>query len=426
MLRHTLLVTLALAAIAADAPPSGDLLDQARRMNQVAVLQVEADTKLALREAERLAAAEPAKAVENLRQLLATLEADQKLAPERRDTLVRVVKDRIRVAQAATDKAAVAAEDAKARAVAEVARKAEDEKHAADSAQIKAGLNAIAQLRKDGKLAEANQKARELLQNHPQSVAVQVLNGVNTMTDQLAAFVEIRKEKEAGVVMAIRDIDRSAILPKGDIEFPKDWKEKTERRLKGQRLSEEEIKVLQALNTPIQPEFRSSRLEDVVNYLSTVTGRAILLDKSALDEAGFSYDTPVTFRRPPTGLTMRNVLRSVLGQGGLTYVVRDNVIQITSPPRARDMMVTKSYFVGDLVAVSGMFGGAPQWGMALDQAQLGQNVAGVVEMIQSTIDPQSWRGRGGEGLVGFNVPTMSLIIRQSAEVHAMIRGGLYK
>jgi hypothetical protein len=424
MFRRPLLVTLAIAAIAAD-PPSGDLLDQARRMNQVAVLQVEADTKLALRDAERLAAAEPAKAVEKLQQLLATLEADQNLTPERRDTLVRVVKDRIRVAQAATDKAAVAAEEAKARGVAEVARKADDDKLAAEAAQIKAGLTAIAQLRKDGKTAEANQKVRELYEKHPQDIAVQILNGVNTMTNELAAAVEVRKEKEAGVLHAMRDIDRSAIIPKGDIEFPKDWKEKTERRLKGQRLSEEEIKVLQALNSTMKPEFRGSRLQDVIDYLSTVTGRAILIDKSALDEAGFSYDTQVSFV-PRHEISMRNVLRSVLGQVGLTYVVRDNVIQVTSPPRARDMMVTKSYFVGDLVAVTGLYGGAPQWGTALDQAQLGQNVAGVVEMIQSSIDPQSWRGRGGEGLIGFNVPTMSLIIRQSAEVHAMIRGGLYK
>ena len=33
---------------------------------------------------------------------------------------------------------------------------------------------------------------------------------------------------------------------------------------------------------------------------------------------------------------------------------------------------------------------------------------------------------GGAGTIGFNIPTMSLIVRQSAEVHAMIRGGLYK
>jgi hypothetical protein len=424
MFRRTLLVTLAAAAIAADAP-SGDLLDQARRMNQVAVLQVEADTKLALREAERLAAAEPAKAVEKLQQLLATLEADQKLTPERRDTLVRVIKDRVRVAQAATDKAAITAEETKARAVTEVARKVDDDKRAAESADVKAGLTAIAQLRKEGKTAEANQKARELFEKHPQNVAVLILNGINTMTNDLASAVETRKEKEAGVLHAMRDIDRAAIIPKGDIEFPKDWKEKTERRLKGQRLSEEEFRILQALNSTMQPEFRNSRLQDVIDYLSTRTGRAILIDKSALDEAGFSYDTQVSFV-PRHEISMRNVLRSVLGQVGLTYVVRDNIIQVTSPPRARDMMVTKSYFVGDLVAVTGLYGGAAQWGTALDQAQLAQNVAGVVEMIQSAIDPQSWRGRGGDGIIGFNVPTMSLIIRQSAEVHAMIRGGLYK
>src|SRR5439155_20459651 len=147
-----------------------------------------------------------------LQQLLAILEGDQKLAPERRDTLLRVVKDRIRVAQTATDSAAVAAEEAKARAIAEVARKADDDKRAAEAGQVKAGLTAIAQLRKEGKTAEANQKARELLLSHPQNVAVQVLNGVNTMTDQLAAAVEVRKEKVAGVVLAMRDIDRSSIL----------------------------------------------------------------------------------------------------------------------------------------------------------------------------------------------------------------------
>src|SRR5262245_26173540 len=298
MFRRTLFVTLAVAAVAADAPPSGDLLDQARRMNQVAVLQVEADTKLALRDAERLAAAEPAKAVEKLQQLLVTLEADQKLSPERRDTLVRVVKDRIRVAQAATEKAAVEAEAAKARAVAEVARKADDDRLAAESAQAKAGIKAIAQVRKDGKVAEANQKVHELFEKHPQDVAVQILNGVNTMTNELAAAVEVRKEKEAGVLHAMRDIDRAAVLPKGDIEFPKDWKEKTDRRLKGQRLSDEEIKILQALNSTMKPEFRGSRLQDVIDYLSTVTSRAILIDKSALDEAGFSYDTQVSFVPP--------------------------------------------------------------------------------------------------------------------------------
>jgi hypothetical protein len=116
----------------------------------------------------------------------------------------------------------------------------------------------------------------------------------------------------------------------------------------------------------------------------------------------------------------------MLNQLGLTYVIRDGVIQVTSQQRARDMMVTKSYYIGDLVSVAGLFAGAPQYGIALDQAQLAQNVGGIVEMVTSSIDPMSWQGKGGTGAIGFNIPTMSLIVRQSAEVHLMIRGGLYK
>src|SRR5207237_9087407 len=97
------------------------------------------------------------------------------------------LKDGRRVAARATDNAAIAEADARARAAPEAARKAEAERRAAETAKVKEGLAAIAQLRRDGKTAEANTKARELLANHPQSVAVQVLNGVSIVADQLAA-----------------------------------------------------------------------------------------------------------------------------------------------------------------------------------------------------------------------------------------------
>ena len=45
-------------------------------------------------------------------------------------------------------------------------------------------------------------------------------------------------------------------------------------------------------------------------------------------------------------------------------------------------------------------------------------------MITQSVDPSSWMGQGGIGVIGYNIPTQSLIIRQSAEVHNMIRGSL--
>jgi hypothetical protein len=411
---------LAAPGLFAQQPPSGDLLEQTRRLNQVAALQVEAETRLALTEADRLAATDRAQAAEKLKLLVVALEADTKLGPERRETLLRVVKDRLRVAELPVDVSGQAA-----KAAIDTTRAADDEKHKAEAAKVKTALESVAALRKDGQVAEAARQAQELLKNHPNNVAVQVLNGVNSTADSLTSDAAVRKEHADSRLAAVRDIEKSAIIPKGDIEFPKDWKEKSARRLKGQALSEEEVKILQALNSPIKAEFRNSKLQDVVDYLSTLTGRAILIDKAALDDSQLNYDTPITFV-PRAAVTTRNVLRSALGQVGLTYVVRDNVIQVTSQARARDMMVTKSYYVGDIVAASGLFGGAPQWGLALDQAQLAQNVGGIVEMIKNSVDPMSWQGQGGQGSIGFNIPTMSLIIRQSAEVHAVLRGGLLR
>ena len=63
--------------------------------------------------------------------------------------------------------------------------------------------------------------------------------------------------------------------------------------------------------------------------------------------------------------------------------------------------------------------------MAVDQAQLAQNVQAIIEMVTQSTDPSSWQGRGGLGNIGYNIPTQSLIIRQSAEVHSLIRGSLY-
>jgi hypothetical protein len=415
---------LAAPAALAQAPPpdpAGDLLDQTRRLQQVAAQKVEADTRLALAEAARLVTTDRPQAVEKYKQLLALLKNDQSLTEERRATLIRVVQDRIRV----TESSAPAADEATAKtAQDEAARQPATGQKAEDQAKVKQDITAVAALRKEGKIAEAQRQAQELLKNHPDNVAVQVLNGISVAADSANDLQAVRKQMEQGRVATMRDMERSlTMIPlNGDVEFPKDWKEKTERRRKA-GLSEEEVRVLRALAKPIPVELKGSKLQDAIDYISTMSDRTIIIEKSALDENQISYDTPVSFHvRAP--VATRTVLRSVLGQVGLTYVVRDNIILVTTQPRARDLMVTKSYYVGDLVAATGSFGGAPQWGIPLDQAQLAQNVAGVVEMLTSSIDPLSWQSKGGLGTVGFNIPTMSLIVRQSAEVHAMIRSGL--
>jgi hypothetical protein len=422
------LLTLAAGLFGAAAAPAQqpDLLDRTQRLQEVAARQIEAEARLALKEASRLERSDPAQAAARLKELLPKLESDQVLSAERRATLTRIVKDQLRVAEAGADSAAEQVAQRAEFEARQQAEKAAQERKAQEAAKVKVALESITALRKEGKTADAKKLAEELLHDYPANVAVQVLNNVNLSAGQIAEEQALRKDKEQRTVAALRDIDRSAVPPSGDIEFPKDWKEKTAKRKAANALTAAEIKLLRTLDTPIDVKFKASKLQDVVDYLSTLTGQTILLDKNALEEAQVTYETPINFA-PRGPMATRTVLRATLSSVGLTYVVQGDMIQVTTPSRAKDTMVTKTYYLGDLVLGLGLVGGgAAQYGVGLDQAQLAQNVGGVVEMIKSTIDPQSWDGKGGAGMIGFNIPTMSLIVRQSAEVHAMIRGGLYK
>jgi hypothetical protein len=221
----------------------------------------------------------------------------------------------------------------------------------------------------------------------------------------------------------MRDMDRSAMAPVRDYELPSNWKELSERRLKAYGLSTEDKAVLDSLAAPIKVEFKGTRLQDVIDYMSNQMKRTIILDKNALDEGQLTYDTPVTcsFKTP---VATRTALRVMLNGLNLTYVVRDGIIQVTNVARAKDVMVTRSYYIGDLVTGLGMFSSAPQLGQPQDQAQLAANVQVIIDMITQAVDPGSWMGKGGLGVIGYNIQTQSLIIRQSAEVHSLIRGSL--
>jgi hypothetical protein len=158
-------------------------------------------------------------------------------------------------------------------------------------------------------------------------------------------------------------------------------------------------------------------LEEVLQELSNQLGENILIDKRSLADLGIDLQRPVTLRA--NNLSLRTVLRQVLGTYGLTFLVKDESIQVMTVEKARSLLVTRVYYLGDLVQGIGPFGGAPQWGTFLDMQQTLQNVELLVRTIQTSIDPLFWRENGGPGTITFHYPSMSIIVRASAEVHAL-------
>ena len=118
--------------------------------------------------------------------------------------------------------------------------------------------------------------------------------------------------------------------------------------------SEVRDKIEAALREPTQLEFVETPLTDVVNFLKDQHKIEIQLDKKALDDVGIGTDTPVTTNLK--GVSLKSALRLMLRGLGLTYVIKDSVLLITTPEQAESELETYVYPVGDLVLPPGTHG----------------------------------------------------------------------
>ena len=419
------------------------LLEDARIQTELARQKIEADVQAALASTRSVAPGQTEEAIARLNQALVQLLGDSSLSPARRDALVRAVQDRLRqldsrpsgsgtnpikggdagkaAAGTATKSGPKAIDDAE-RDAQRAARKQQLDRERAEANAIQSRLDHIARLQREGKSFDALKVADELSRQYPTNPAAQAMRRKATLTERIAEARAILAEMEQRLTQAYREIERAALPSVENVEFPRDWKEKTEKRLAALKPSAREMAILKALNTKVPQGFQNTPISEVLQYLTDLTNEPIVLSKSELDEAKITSDTPVTFQA--RNVTVRTVLRGILSEFGMTYVIRDGTIQVTSIQRAREMLVTRSYPIGDLVIGTGQFGNPLLWGPGLSQLQMQQNVAQIIETIQSTIDPQSWRSAGGPGTITYHPPTGSLIIRQTAEVHAMLRGSM--
>jgi hypothetical protein len=375
--------------------------------------QAEAEVRLAMRQIERLSQSMPSQALERLKTLLSRVKDDDALPAKRRATLKHMLEDRIRVVQAEVDNPATRKD------VLAVDRRGEAERREAEEGGLRRLFEEIKRAQKEGKFAEASRRASELAARAPNNPAAVALRRTTAASGQLADSREVRAETQRGIAGAIRGVERSAVPPSGDLEFPKDWKEKTQlrKRANAVRMTAKERAIMQALDSPVSVDFKDSPLDAALEYLRTVTGQPIIVDPGALDAAGVTYETKVTLRVKGVGL--RTVLRKVLGELGLTYVVMDEAIQVITPQQARAMTVTRVYYIGNLITGDWF----DTW-FGLDEVVAARNAAFLIDLIKSTMDPQSWDTSGGPGTIVYHHPTQSLVIKQTAEFHGVLSGGL--
>jgi hypothetical protein len=158
--------------------------------------------------------------------------------------------------------------------------------------------------------------------------------------------------------------------------------------------------------------FQQMPLLDVAASLGEQFGVQVVLAGKKLEEASVSAEAPIT--ADLNGLTLESILRLVLKDLELCFVVRDEALLITTPEDAEALFSTRVYPVLDLVATS-VPGARGEWKVAYDYYSL-------IELIKATIEPDSWDDVGGPGAIAELAHAGVLVTSQSRDVHRRIDG----
>jgi type II secretory pathway component GspD/PulD (secretin) len=241
--------------------------------------------------------------------------------------------------------------------------------------------------------------------------------------------------------------------------------------------NEKEREIERRLSSPVSLEFKDTPLQQVISDLRDSTGINIIPDKPALDEDGVSLARPISMKLE--GVSLRSALNLLLHQVKLTYVIKEEVLQITTESHARERGVEKVYPVADLIVpvdnyvvpnssnltrvlenqnknnnlligsaqpfqnVNAMVGGAPVGGSAASMTSVsppapaasftstapaaGQRAPGqtmedlLIKLITNTVAPQSWSEVGGPGTIDYYPLGMALVINQTPDIQEQIQ-----
>lgn len=198
--------------------------------------------------------------------------------------------------------------------------------------------------------AEAlGKRAKELFPD--EAVAVQLYE-MGKMLNRLAINTRIRDAKEGGVVDALLKVDESSIPFTKDIEYAKNWDEITKKREKYNRpetrYTEKELDILKKMSTPIQASFQNQPLQSVMETLGKMTGISVHLAPDGLSEQGVAPSQPVTLVTQ-NEISLKSALNLILGPLNLDYVIRNEVLMITSKGMKDTDIYQVTYPVADLV-----------------------------------------------------------------------------
>ena len=245
--------------------------------------------------------------------------------------------------------------------------------------RLKQVMDRFDALMEEGNFHEADDLVRpEIEKIAPDSIIATVANASGQMQRYNSEIDQIRQLRHRNFLAALHQVELS-LIPFSDeppIVYPsaEKWEEISRSPWRSFRSSAVDIagkgkskeqRILDALEADVDLDYPETPLKEVIEDLKERFNIPIVLSTKKLEEAAINLETPVTvsFKQ----ISLRAGLRNMLGELGLTYLIKDEVMQITTPEDAGSQLITKVYRVGDLVVPispnSSLFGRGGQGGM---------------------------------------------------------------
>jgi general secretion pathway protein D len=340
-------------------PPAGgdsSLIDAASSGHSVIARQLSADIGKRQTEAAKMRETDPKKSLEILNAAAEQINKSE-LDENTKTQLLR----RLSLSIAETDRyikdhgAEIELEQANKTALEDV------ERARAVKAQVREKLEVMIkefnQLRDEQRYAEMEIVAKRIYDMAPdEPVAQQVWDNAKFIRRTMLNR-ELADRSEAGVIGSFQDTEATkvAALEGSIVDFgfdAKKWDEITKNR-KGSTdvdayRTKIELEIQRKLDTMVLPTYSGMPLSEVMDGLSKLAGINIHLDSRGLGQEGVQPDTPVTLNLGQE-VSLKSALKLILDPLHLTYMIKDEVLKITSEQIRDGELETRVYNVADLV-----------------------------------------------------------------------------
>ncbi len=320
------------------------------------------------------------------------------------------------------------------------------------SRQVESLMEQALQHRKDGDLDAAVNVLMQVTVIDPQYKPARWL--MDTLDDQ-RQYQQSRKTRDiyySKMRGALEDVEKAKIPWYEEIEYPDDWLERLAmptRTRPGQ--SRMDSLLLGALDRKVPADFDRVPFGEVMERLVDANDINIHVNWHDLQLAGVDREATIDLQLPRE-ITLKKVLTEVLEQAGggkvdLGYEVSDGIISVATRERLDRNVFMRVYDIADLLMEIPNFTNAPMvdlryataqpkpinpdaqpWAVGDDDddeeefdPERNSRVQKMIQLIQDTISPDSWRQKGGTG-GSIREINGQLVVTQNAAAQRQIRG----